>query len=138
MKLAPFYLIAVALIGFANALYLSYFAYTGTFPSCTIGGCTAVLTSTYSKFLDIPLAYWGVAYYLGMLIVAGLLAYAPFSKNIKRLAFAYAGIGLLCSAAFVYIQSVLIGSFCQYCLISAAATVLLFGIAAWHYYSNRG
>lgn len=134
MKLQPFYLISLSLIGLANALYLSYFAYTGTVPSCTIGGCTDVLTSPYSKFISVPLAYWGVLYYVGMLGLAAYLAFIPLSKILSASIVLYAAVGVACSAVFVfYIQAVRIGSFCQYCLISAVITVLLLGVALWQY-----
>ena len=78
--LAPFYLIAAALIGIGDTAFLSYFAFLNAVPGCAIGGCEQVLTSVYSKFYSIPLAYIGLFYYVGMLGLAILLAVKPYTR----------------------------------------------------------
>src|SRR3989344_2801559 len=133
MSLAPFYLISLALIGIADTLYLSYNEFMNTTPSCLIAGCDVVLAHPLSEFLDIPLAYWGLVFYVYMLGLAVLLAFEPRSKVLARSALLYTGIGLLSSVAFIYIQASIIGAFCQYCAISAAVTVGLFVLALWHF-----
>ncbi len=137
MKLAPFYLIAATLVGIADTLYLSYFAYLNIVPGCAIGGCEIVLTSEYSKFLGVPLAYLGLVYYAYMLCLAVLISLEPNSKVLARAAVLYSGVGLLLSLIFeFYIQAVLIGAMCLYCGISALTTLFLFGIALWHFRST--
>jgi uncharacterized membrane protein len=133
MLLAPFYLISLALIGIADTLYLSYNEFMNTTPSCLIAGCEVVLAHPLSEFLDIPLAYWGLVYYVYMLGLVVLLAFEPRSKALAWGTLLYAGIGLFSSAAFIYIQAAIIGAFCQYCAISAAVTVGLFVLALWHF-----
>jgi uncharacterized membrane protein len=133
MSLGPFYLIALALIGIADTLYLSYNEFMNTTPSCLIQGCDVVLSHPLSEVLGIPLGYWGLVYYVYMLGLVVLLAMEPRSKALRLGTLAYTGVGLLSSAAFVYIQAAIIGAFCQYCLLSAVVTVGLFGVAVWHY-----
>jgi uncharacterized membrane protein len=134
MKLAPFYLIAATLIGLADTLYLSYFAFLNAVPGCAIGGCEIVLTSEYSKFFGVPLGYLGLIYYAYMLALAALIALEPRSKTLALAALTYTGIGLLLSLIFeFYIQAYLIGAMCLYCAISALTTLVLFGVAVWHY-----
>lgn len=137
MPLGPFYLIALACIGIADTLYLSYNEFMNTTPSCLLEGCDVVLAHPLSEFLGIPLGYWGLVYYVYMLGLVVLLAIDPRSKALRLGTLAYAGVGLLCSAAFIYIQAAIIGAFCQYCLLSAAVTVGLFGVALWHYKQTK-
>jgi uncharacterized membrane protein len=137
MPLAPFYLIALAFIGIADTLYLSYNEFMNTTPSCLLEGCDVVLAHPLSEFLGLPLGYWGLVYYIYMLGLVVLLAIDPHSKALRLGTLVYAGVGLLSSAAFVYIQASIIGAFCQYCLLSAAVTVGLFGVALWHYRTSK-
>lgn len=137
MNLGPFYLIALTFIGIADTLYLAYNKFMNTTPSCLLKGCDAVLAHPLSNFLGVPLSYWGLVYYVYMLGLVVLLAADPRSKALRLGTVAYAGVGLLCSAAFVYIQASIIGAFCQYCLLSAAVTVGLFAVALWHYKQTK-
>ena len=137
MPLAPFYLIALSFIGIADTLYLSYNKFMNTAPSCLIAGCDVVLAHPLSEFLGVPLAYWGLVFYVYMLALVVLLALEPRSKALSWGTLLYASIGLLSSAAFIYIQGVVIGAFCQYCLLSAIVATSLFAIALWHVKSVR-
>ncbi len=134
LPLAPYLLIAAAMIGLGDTLYLSYFQYMNLIPSCAIGGCEIVLTSVHSKFFGIPWSYIGMVYYVYMLGLAILLAIEPKSWALKLGALTYTGIGVLYSAwAIFYIQLSVIGELCQYCAISALTTLALFCISVWHY-----
>ncbi len=138
MSLAPFYLIALALIGVADTLYLSYAKFTNTTPSCLLEGCDVVLASPYANMLGIPLSYWGLVFYVYMLGLVILLAMEPRSKALRLATVAYTTIGLLMSGSFIYIQGVLIGAFCQYCVLSAIVSTALFAVAVWHLRSTKG
>lgn len=138
MQLTPYYLIALALVGLGDTLYLSYFQYLNLIPSCAIAGCDIVLTSAHSKFFGVPLSYIGLVYYVYMLALAVLLAVEPRSRALRFGALVYTGVGLLYSLqAIFYVQMTLISAFCQYCVLSAVITLLLFGIALWHFRSTR-
>ncbi len=136
--LAPFILLALALIGLGDAFYLSYFQYLNLIPTCAIGGCEQVLTSEYSKFFGVPWSYIGLVYYAYMLCLSVLLVIDPNSRGLKLGALVYTGIGVLYSLwAIFYIQLTLIGALCQFCAISAFTTLLLFITALVHWRSNR-
>lgn len=138
LALAPFYLIAATFIGLSDTLYLSYFAYLNTTPGCAIGGCEAVLTSVYSKFLGVPLSYIGLVFYVYMLALAVIVALEPRSRKLAMAAVAYTAVGLALSAYFeFYIQGMLIGSYCMYCAISALTTLILFSLSVWHWRATR-
>ncbi|MDB5224410.1 MAG: vitamin epoxide reductase family protein [Candidatus Adlerbacteria bacterium] len=136
--LAPFYIIAAALIGIGDTLYLAYFHILGIVPSCAImDGCEKVLTSPYSNFYDVPLAYLGLVYYVYMVCLAVLLAFDPTSKGLRWGMMLYATIGLAFSIFFELFQFFVIGALCMYCAISATVALVLFGLALWHIKSTK-
>ena len=135
--LAPFILLALALVGLGDAFYLSYFQYLNLIPTCALGGCEQVLTSEYSKFFGVPWSYLGLVYYAYMLCLSVLLVIDPHSRGLRLGALAYTGFGVVYSCwAIFYIQLSVIGALCQFCAISALITLCLFMTAVWHYRSR--
>lgn len=138
MPLAPFLLIALALIGLGDTLYLSYFQYNNLLPSCQLGGCTTVLTSAYSKFFGVPWSYIGLVYYAYLLGLAALLAIDPASKGLRWGALLYAGVGVAYSAwAILYVQLSVLQALCEYCMLSALLTLVAFAVASFHFARTR-
>lgn len=123
------FLLIVALLGFADATYLTIEHYQGVIPPCTTNGCDTVLTSTYSTAAGIPVSLLGALYYL--LVLVGVFAYLE-SKNTKILKWAllFTIFGLLGSLWFLYVQAFILNAYCQYCLGSAATSIVLFITAA--------
>lgn len=119
----------IALIGFADASYLTVEHFQGRIPPCSITkGCDKVLTSTYAELFGVPTSLAGAIYYF--LILAGIFAYIE-SKNTQilkwTLFFTTAGFGF--SLWFVYLQVFQIHSYCAYCLGSALTSTILFAMA---------
>ena len=135
--LAPFYLIAATFIGLGDTLFLSYYAYLNIVPGCAIGGCEIVLASPYSHPFGVPFGYIGLVYYVYMLALAILLAMEPQSKALRFGVIAYTTTGFLFSIGFELFQYFVIGALCMYCAISAATTLILFGLALWHWRSTK-
>lgn len=115
----------VALVGFADAVYLSIEHFRGVIPPCTVSGCEVVLSSSYATVLGIPVALFGVAYYLAILV--GLMIYFD-ARNLKVLGYVLllTTIGFIISLWLLFVQAFLIHSFCQYCLLSLTTSTLLF------------
>ena len=136
---APCFMLALALIGIADAFYDSYAIYTGQLLWCPppIDGCNIVANSPYARVLDMPLGYFGFVYYFYMFGLAALLAFDPFSRSLRWGALLYAAIGVIFSIYFMYIQFTFIHAFCIYCLISAGLTFLLFIAALSHFRGAR-
>lgn len=138
MKLTPYWLIAATFLGLGDTLYLSYEKIQGIIPGCLVlNGCEKVLTSPYSELFGVPLAFIGVVYYVYMLGLAILLSIDPHSKGLRFGVLAYATIGLALSVYFEWFQWSVIGALCQYCAISALTTLILFGIAVWHWRTTK-
>ena len=132
---APYFMLALALIGIADASYDSWAVYTGQLLWCPppIDGCNTVASSPYSRIFGIPLGYLGLLFYLGMASLAGSLAFDPLSRGLRWTCLLYTGVGLLGSVYFFYVQRTYIHAFCIYCLLSGLLTLLLFIGAAAHF-----
>jgi Vitamin K epoxide reductase family len=78
-------MLALALIGIGVASYDSYVIYNGQQLWCPppIDGCNTVAYSPYARILGVPIGYFGLAYYLGMLGLAAWLAFEPFSRSLR-------------------------------------------------------
>lgn len=124
----------IAIVGFADATYLSVEHFMGVIPPCSItGGCEKVLTSSYAVVLGIPVSLVGSVYYL--LIVIGSLIFLE-SKHVAKLEKHNSEIlrislfltipGFLASLWFTGAQIFIIHSYCAYCLGSAIITTVLF------------
>ncbi|MBX4191898.1 hypothetical protein KW798_00195 [Candidatus Parcubacteria bacterium] len=138
MPLQPFILIALALIGLGDTLYLSYYQYLNLIPTCALGGCEQVLTSVYSKFFGVPLSYVGLVYYSYLLCLSLLLAWEPQSRALRTGVVLYTGIGFVLSMLFIfYIQLTLIGALCLFCAVSAAVSTFAFATILWLLNSRR-
>ena len=124
---APYFMLALALMGLAVAYYDAYGLYNGQQLWCPppINGCNEVANSPYARIYNLPVGYFGVVYYLYMFCLATLLAYDPFSRGLRLGALIYSAIGVGFSIYFSYLQVTFIHAFCVYCLASAVITVLL-------------
>ncbi len=136
LGIAPYLLLALAMVGIGDTLFLSYYAYLHIIPSCALKGCEIVLASSYSHPLGVPFAYIGLLYYLHMFGLAMLLVIDPKSLGLRLGMLIYAGIGFALSICFELFQFFVIGALCMYCRISALTTLCLFGVAVWHWRST--
>lgn len=124
-KLAIFLLI-VALLGFADATYLTVEHYKGDIPPCTIvAGCETVLTSSYSVITGVPVSLLGAIFYFVMLV--GIFSFIESKKTgLLKWALLLTIFGFLFTLWFTYVQAFIIGAFCLYCLGSALTSTVLF------------
>ncbi|MDO8495726.1 MAG: vitamin K epoxide reductase family protein [bacterium] len=119
-------MVAVAFLGFLDAVFLTIEHYTNNIPPCfALTGCEQVTTSVYATVAGIPVALAGAAYYF-LILVVGLL-YLDL-RNAKLLtAMSYLPIvGLLASIYFVSLQLFVIKALCLYCVVSAMTSTTLF------------
>lgn len=117
----------VALVGLADAAYLTSKHFSGAQVPCSFtGGCEQVLTSNYAEVFGIPTAAIGaIAYFLVF-----SLAILTFFGNRKMWIVLGVMVTLMAvsSAWLIYLQAFVIGAFCQFCLLSAATSFTLLGI----------
>jgi uncharacterized membrane protein len=135
---APYFMLACALVGIADAFYVAQASYTGQPIWCAIlEGCNTVVKSPYARLFGVPASYVGLAFYVHMFGLAALLALDPFSRGLRFGALVYTAAGVCYSGYFAYLQVVAIRALCLYCLISAVLTVLLFIAALRHFRATR-
>ena len=115
----------VALFGLADAVYLTVHHYTAEPVPCSLTeGCEQVLTSPWAEIGGIPLAaFGGIAYFVAFSF-ALLTAFGD--RRMWKLYGAQATLMACISGYLIYVQAALIGAFCQFCLLSAATSTLLF------------
>jgi uncharacterized membrane protein len=120
----------VALAGLADAIYLTVQHLTGQSVKCTvISGCSEVLSSPYSSFNGIPLALIGAAAYFAVFSLATLAAFSY--PLVGKLLLILVGLMFLTTLWLIYLQAVVIGHFCQFCLLSALVTIVLTVLASF-------
>lgn len=121
----PIVALIIAIIGFADALYLTVEHFSGGSPTCSIiEGCDIVTTSVYSEVIGIPVALGGVIYYL--LVAVGLITYLDRrSTRGLKIASSLPMLGFLGSLYFVYLQLFVLHAICIYCMGSAITSTLL-------------
>ena len=138
VAIAPYAMLALTLVGIADAVYVAHGKYTGQVLWCPIvEGCNAVVNSPYSQVFGVPLSYFGFIYYLYMFALAARLAFDPMSRGLRFRMVLYAAMGAVSSTYFIYLQLSFIREVCSYCLISAATSFLLFMAAVWHFHVTR-
>ena len=118
----------LALAGFFVALYLSLWklGVVGNL-ACGTGGCEYVQTSSYAVLLGVPVAFYGVAGYLALLVVslAGLSRWAA-RREPTLVLLVLSGLGVAFSAYLTYLEAAVIHAWCRWCLVSAGIIAAIF------------
>jgi len=115
----------VALVGLADAVYLTVEHLTGRSVRCmVVSGCDEVLQSSYATVAaGVPVAAVGAVAYFTAFSLATLAAYGY--DGARRLLTPLVAVMFLATLWFLYLQAFVIRAFCTYCLISAAVTTTL-------------
>jgi uncharacterized membrane protein len=126
----------LALVGLADAVYLTVHHYTAEPVPCSIvEGCETVLTSAYAEIAGVPIAAFGALAYFVAFSLAILTVFG--NRSMWLLFGVQSFIMAAVSAYLVYLQGFVIGAFCQFCLISAATSVGLFVIYLVSRFTSR-
>jgi uncharacterized membrane protein len=120
---------ALALAGIFISVYLTLYklGVIGEL-SCSLGSCETVNTSRWSIFLGLPVAAWGLLFYLDVFGVA-LLGTMPRWENepvISIILVVEAAIGVLFSAWLTYLELAVINAICIWCVTSAVIVLIIF------------
>jgi uncharacterized membrane protein len=99
--------------------------------SCSIGSCETVNTSKWATFLGLPVAAWGVAFYVGLFalaVVSTAERYAS-SHTASTVLLAVSSTGLIFSAYLTYLELFQIHAICQWCVMSAILVTIIFFVS---------
>ena len=123
MSLTPFLLLLVALVGVGDTLWLTHAHLFGAAACGTGSGCDAVMASSFSRPLGIPLSTLGLGFYL---ILAGLswraLIPARRDESIRWVS-VLGALAVIPTVVLIYLQAFVIEAWCPFCLLSAALIV---------------
>ena len=121
---------AVAVFGWTVTVILTavhFFAVPAIPADAPVAGSIQVITSPWAYVFGIPLATLGSAYYLTT-IGLSLWWFDTRHPLIIKILTPITATGVGASAYFVWLQLVPIGEICPFCMMSASATVILFGL----------
>lgn len=114
-------------IGIGIGGYLIWVHYDHDVLVCGTGGCEAVQTSEYATVSDIPIAIFGTAMYVTLLLLALLRRSLPaFTLPLSAIALAITVAGTAYSGWLTWLELFEIEAICQWCVASAVVTTLLF------------
>ena len=130
----------LALGGVFVSAYLTLYklGYIGQL-SCSIGSCETVQLSKWAKFLGLPVAAWGVAYYVAVLAtaIAGTLSSFTDSRRLSAVLLGEAVIGFVFTIYLTSLEAFVIHAYCIYCLSSALIVTLIVIASAADYRELR-
>ncbi len=131
---------ALALAGIFISLYLTLYklGVIGEL-SCTIGSCETVNTSKWSRFLGLPVAAWGLLFYIDVFLIAfvGTLERFEDEPIISLVIVAEAAVGVLFSAWLTYLELAVIHAICVWCVMSALIVTAILGVGIADYRESR-
>ena len=123
----------LALVGLVISLYLSLhrLGIIGTL-QCGTGGCETVQSSAYAEFLGVPVAFYGVAGYVALLMVSlvGVQPAYVTRRGPTLLLATMAAVGFVFTLYLTYVELFVLHAICRWCVASAvvitAITVVAF------------
>jgi len=122
----------ISLLGLFLGAYLTLykFGYVGSLV-CNVSSCEQVQTSRWSMFIGVPVATWGLGFYVVMLVLSlvGMQSSFEDSPAISLALLAMSSVGLVFTAWLNYLEAFVINAWCEWCIASALMVVALFGLS---------
>ena len=131
---------ALSLIGVFVATYLTLYklGIIGEL-QCAVGSCETVNTSRWATFLGLPVAAWGLGFYVVMLglSLVGVQEQFEDSRAISVALAALSGWGVLFSAWLTYLELFVINAICIWCVVSAVIVACIFAASLADVFEGR-
>ena len=123
---------ALALGGVGLATYLSMYklGMIGTL-ACSVGQCETVNLSKYATLWGMPVAVWGLGFYVTLFAVAlaGTTDRFVNAPWVSTALLVLTGWGVLFSGWLTYLELFVINAVCMFCVISAILVTVIFLVA---------
>ena len=123
-------IIGASFVGFIDSLYLTVDHFISLpLPCSLLHGCDIVLHSAYSMVGPIPLAAFGVVFYLfvGFITLYILTSPTPVPQRLINLLMLSGVAGAVMSLGFELFQYFVLHALCQYCALSALCSFVICG-----------
>jgi uncharacterized membrane protein len=119
--------IIFSVAGLMVSAYL-YYIYTFELPlPCSNNGCEIVRYSKYSKMFSLPVPLYGIVFYLSVLATS--ISVLLFKGDVlKKFLLLSTVAGFAFSVYFTFLEIFVIKAICNWCVISAVFSSLLFGL----------
>lgn len=122
----------LALVGVFVSIYLTLYklGYIGQL-NCAVGSCETVNTSRWATFLGLPVAAWGLGFYVVAFAVAMLAVQARYedSRTLSLVLTGLTGWGVLFSGWLTYLELFVIDAICIWCVTSAIIVLIMFAVS---------
>ena len=130
---------ALALGGLGLASYLAMYklGFIGTL-ACGAGGCETVQMSRWATLFGLPVAVWGVGFYLALFALALLGTTERFVDEawVSHALLVLTGWGVIFSAYLTYLELYVIHAICKFCIVSAILVTVTFLVAVFEWRSR--
>ncbi|MBT5856265.1 thioredoxin domain-containing protein [bacterium] len=124
-------LLVTSVLGLFNALYLTGLHFLGS-QTCAVSGCSAVLSSSFSQIMGVPVALLGLSYFSAIVYLVYRLIQFPDDESANRKSLHWIILlsipSTLVCVGLVLVQAILIKSFCPFCLANSGFVILVLGI----------
>ena len=131
----------LALIGVFVSTYLTLykFGYIGSL-QCAVGSCETVNTSRWATFFGLPVAAWGLGFYVSALalVVVGIQERYADSRALSLALVALTGWGVVFSGWLTYLELFVIDAICIWCVTSAVIVLVMFAVSVAEYRETAG
>jgi uncharacterized membrane protein len=125
--------VVLALVGLADASYLTWEKINGFTPSCTaVFKCDVVLNSSWAHLGPIPVSALGMVFYLSflILIISRYLSSddqkgGKWDVYLHSLSSLWSIIGVVVSLILITVMAFILKAWCLFCLVSATSSILL-------------
>lgn len=119
----------LALAGLFVSIYLTLYklGFIGEI-ACSIGSCETVQLSRWAMLAGLPVAAWGIGFYVAALALAfvGTTERHEDSPRISLALVLLSGWGVLFSAWLTWLELFVIDAICTWCVVSAVLVAMIF------------
>lgn len=126
--------LVLCVLGLAVSAYLTYehFSSNATLacPATSSINCEKVTSSSYSKFLGMPVALLGLLYFVGMTVLCLPQLWAHRAKVVHNLRLLGVVLGVIGVVYLVWAELYRIDAICLWCTVIHVATFALFVVIA--------
>ena len=126
-------------VGLATYLAMYKLGYIGKL-ACTVGSCETVNLSRWATFIGIPVAVWGLGFYVVLFGVALLGTMERFAGAawVSHALLLLTGWGVVFSAWLTYLELFVIHAICMFCVMSAILITVTFLVSAMEWRNRPG